>query len=110
MQFKVPQFIDIEDKLFGNLTLRQFIYLAGGGGLAYLSFRFLPGIIALVVGPGLALLGVALAFYKVNDKPFIFLLEAMFKYFTKSRLYLWQKKEEKQVDPLKALEDRGTLK
>jgi hypothetical protein len=29
MQFRVPQFIDIEDKLFGPLTFKQFIYLAG---------------------------------------------------------------------------------
>lgn len=110
MQFKVPQFIDIEDKLFGNLTLKQFIYLAGGAGLAYLSFRILPGIIAIIIGPALALFGVALAFYKMNDKPLIFMLEAMFKYITKPRLYLWQKKEETRPDPLKALEERGTLK
>lgn len=110
MQFKVPQFIDIEDKLFGNLTLKQFIYLAGGGGLGYLSFKLLPGILAILIGPALALLGVALAFYKVNEKPFIFMLEAMFKYYTRSRLYLWKKKEEVQIDPLKALENRGTLK
>jgi hypothetical protein len=110
MRFKVPQFIDIEDKLFGNLTLRQFIYLIGGGGLAYLSFRFLPGVIALVIGPACAFFGIALAFYKVNDKPFIFLLESMFKYFTKPRIYLWKKKEEIKVDPFKAFEERGTLK
>ena len=110
MRFKVPQFIDIEDTFVANLTLRQLVYLAGGAGLGYLSFRFLPAIIALVIGPALAMFGVALAFYKINDKPFIFTLEAMFKYFTKSRLYLWKKKEEVRPDPLKALEERGTLK
>ena len=110
MRFKVPQFIDIEDKLFGNLTLKQFIYLLGGGGLGYLSFRFLPPIISLVFGSAFALFGVALAFYKVNDKPFINILESMFKYITKPRLYLWKKKEEIKIDPLKALEERGTLK
>lgn len=110
MQFKVPQFIDIEDKLFGNLTLRQFIYLAGGGALGYLAFRFLPGILGLVFGIASALFGVALAFYKMNDKPLIFMLEAMFKYITKPRLYLWKKKEVVQTDILKTLENRGTLK
>lgn len=110
MQFKVPQFIDIEDKLFGNLTLKQFIYLIGGGGLGYLCFRFLPGIIAIVLGPAFTLFGVALAFYKMNDRPFIFTLEAMFKYITKPRLYLWKKKETSPTNPLKVLEERGTLK
>lgn len=110
MRFKVPQFIDIEDKLFGNLTLKQFIYLLGGGGLGYLSFRFVPTFISLVLGLGCVLFGIALAFYKVNDKPFINILESMFKYITKPRLYLWKKKEEIKIDPLKALEERGTLK
>jgi hypothetical protein len=110
MRFKVPQFIDVEDKLFGNLTLKQFIYLAGGGGLAYLSFRFIPGFLAIIIGAALALFGVALAFYKMNDRPFILTLEAMFKYIIKPRLYLWKKKEEIVVDPLKTLEQHGTLK
>jgi len=26
MQFQVPQFIEIEDKIFGPLTLKQFLY------------------------------------------------------------------------------------
>ncbi len=33
MQFHVPQYIDIEDKLFGSLTLKQGIYVAGVGGI-----------------------------------------------------------------------------
>ena len=32
MRFQVPQFIEIESKIFGPLTFKQFIYLAGGGG------------------------------------------------------------------------------
>ena len=34
MMFSVPQFIDVEDKIIGPLTLKQFIYLAGGAGLS----------------------------------------------------------------------------
>ena len=42
MQFQVPQFIEIEDKIFGPLTFKQFIYLAGGGGLCFLLYTILP--------------------------------------------------------------------
>lgn len=91
MQFKVPQFIDIEDKVFGPLTFKQFAYLAGGGGLAYLSFRLLPTLIALVVGPVFIVFALALAFVKYNQKPFIDVVESFFKYYTHSRLYLWHK-------------------
>jgi len=35
MRFEVPQFIDVEDKLFGPLTFTQFVYLAGSGGISF---------------------------------------------------------------------------
>lgn len=93
MQFKVPQFIDIEDKVFGPFTFRQFVYLAGGAGLVYLSFKLLPLLIALIVAPVCAALALALAFFKYNDKPFINVLESFIKYYTRSRLYLWRKQD-----------------
>ena len=91
MQFKVPQFIDIEDKVIGPFTFRQFVYLAGGAGLVYLSFKLLPLLIALIIAPVFAALALALTFFKYNDKPFINVLESFIKYYTRSRLYLWRK-------------------
>jgi phosphoribosyl-AMP cyclohydrolase len=91
MQFKVPQFIDIEDKVFGPLTFKQFAYLAGGAGLAYLSFRFLPTFIAIFVGPLFAAFALALAFMKYNEKPFVDVVESFVRYYSRSRLYLWHK-------------------
>jgi hypothetical protein len=38
-------------------------------------------------------LGGALAFYKVNNKPFINVLEAFFKYTLGGKLYIWRKEE-----------------
>jgi len=32
MRFEVPQFIEVEDKIFGPFTWKQFIYLMGGEG------------------------------------------------------------------------------
>ncbi|MBP9701163.1 MAG: PrgI family protein [Candidatus Pacebacteria bacterium] len=91
MQFKVPQFIDIEDKVFGPFTFRQFAYLAGGAGFVYLSIKILPGIVALIVAPMFAALALALTFFKYNDKPFIHVLESFIRFYSKSRLYLWRK-------------------
>ncbi len=92
MQFKVPQFLDIEDKIFGPFTFRQFVYLAGGAGLCYLLYKVLGlllGVIPMIIIAGLSL---ALAFYKPNGKPFINMLEAGFKYITRSKLYIWQER------------------
>ena len=97
MKYQVPQFIEVEDKLFGPLTLKQFIYLVGAGGFLFLSIRILPLFIALLVALPVVALGLALAFYNMNDKPFIFTLEAAFKYFIGGKLYIW-KKETKEKE------------
>jgi hypothetical protein len=35
--------------------------------------------------------GVALAFVQINNKPFLFTLEAAFNYYIKDKLYIWKK-------------------
>ena len=95
MRFQVPQFIEVEDKVIGPLTFKQFVYLAGGAGLVFLLYTFLPFIIALPLMAGAAGLAIALAFYKYNNKPFIDFLAAFFQYLTTSRLYIWKKEVRK---------------
>src|SRR3989304_1999884 len=86
MRFSVPQFIEIEDKIFGPFTFKQFLYLAGGAGLIFLIYNFItPFFFALLFILPVGALSLALAFYKVNDKPFIFVLEAAFRYLTKMK-------------------------
>jgi len=94
MRFQVPQFIEVEDKIFGPLTLKQFIYLAGGGGLSFVVYRILDSLVLSIL-PIILIMGfsAALAFYKVNNKPFIFVVEAAFKYFFSTKLYIWRKKD-----------------
>lgn len=94
MQFKVPQFIEIEDKIIGPLTLKQFLYLGGGAMFLFILWFFLTlGAFILAALP-VAGVSLALAFYKVNGRPLINVLGAMVRYFTKPRLYLWRKKNE----------------
>lgn len=111
MRFQVPQFIEVEDKIFGPLTLKQFIYLAGGAGLSFVFYRILGSIV-------LAFLPIAiimtfsglLAFFKINNKPFIFVVEAAFKYFWGSKLYIWKKQARTvQKDAVKEEDDARGL-
>lgn len=95
MRFQVPQFINIEDKIFGPFTAKQFVYLIGGAGLCYLIFKFLPTFIAIIVIVPVAAISISLAVIKVNNKPFIFIVEAAIKYFIGSKLYLWKKETQK---------------
>ncbi len=92
-QYQVPQFIEVEDKIFGPLTLKQFIYLAGAGGLSLIFFTLLPLLLALPLIGLAAGVGVAFAFYKVNGRPLITAAEHAFGFFLGNKLYLWKQRE-----------------
>ena len=92
MRFEVPQFIEIEDKIFGPFTWKQFIYLGGGIGLAVVMLFTLPFIIFVLFGAPIAALAAALAFYPVNNRPFSVFLEGVWAFYKRSRLYYWRKK------------------
>lgn len=91
MRFQVPQYIEVEDKIFGPLTIKQFIYVAGGAGLAYVVWKAVPKFIALIIVPVIIALAVALAFLKVNNRSFVFYLESMVRYVFSGKLYVWRK-------------------
>lgn len=102
MQFQVPQFIEVEDKIFGPLTFKQFIYVTGGLGAAYMIWRVLPLLIAaplIIVVGGLA---AALAFFQFNGRPFIVAVENAFFYLVRGKLYLWNNTRKKTVAPVAA--------
>ena len=97
MQFKVPQYIDVEDKIFGPFTFRQFAYMVGGAGLCYVSWNLLPGYLAF---PAVIFFGGsagALAFIKINEKPLINILEFWFGYTFKKKLYLWKRTSKRKL-------------
>ncbi len=95
MQFQVPQFIEVEDKIFGPLTFKQFIYLAGGAGISFTLYTVLPKFISFILIAGVIGLSLALAFYTKNNKPFINILESGFKYLISDKLYIWKKEPRK---------------
>ncbi len=98
MRFRVPQFIDIEDKLFGPFTFKQFVYLAGGAGLAYVLYRLIPFWIAIFLIIPTIILALLLTFYKINNKPFLYYLQAGISYLISSKLYIWKQRLVKNDD------------
>jgi len=93
MQFKVPQFLDIEDKIFGPFTFREFVYLAGGAGLCFIIYKLLGLVLGAIPILAVAGLAIALARYKPNNKPFINMIEASFNYLIKDKLYIWKRRK-----------------
>lgn len=91
MQFRVPQFIDVEDKIVGPFTLKQFGYLLGAGGFSFLIWTFVPiRFIAFILIFLVAGFFIALAFVKINNRPFADILENAFSYYTGTKIYTWR--------------------
>ncbi len=103
MDYQVPQFIEVEDKIFGPLTLKQFVYVAGGIGLCAILIFTLPLMVGIILSIPVVAFAGALAFYKMNGKPFIEILEAGFNYYLGRRLYLWKKDQEAEVQEMAAI-------
>lgn len=103
MQYQIPQFLEVEDQIFGSLTLKQFVYIVGGVGLDYVFFHFLPIYIAIFLIIPFSVLAGLLAFYKLNNRPFINIAESAVKYFFAQKLYIWKKNwnKEKPKDEVK---------
>lgn len=97
-QFQVPQFIEVEDKIFGPLTLKQFLYVLGGGAIIFLMYVFLPFFLMMLFAGPVAIFFGALAFYKINGQPFIKILESGLNHYLGSRLFIWKKVERPRAE------------
>jgi hypothetical protein len=104
MRYQVPQFIEVEDKIFGPLTLKQFLYVSGGAAIGFIIWTALPQLnhfLALLIGLPVVGFFMALAFYQSNGRPFVNTVESAIKYFFGVKLYIWKKEEKKpQAGPV----------
>lgn len=97
MRYQVPQFIEVEDKIFGPFTFKQFVYMVGGAGVCFIAYKLLPMFWALfLIVPAIIVSG-SLAFYRPNNRPFIETLEAAFNFYITEKLYIWHKEDKKPV-------------
>ena len=99
MRYQVPQFIEIEDKIIGPFTVKQFVYVVGGAGMSFIFYTYLHIYIAILLIAVVIPFSLALAFYRVNNKPFIDFLESAFLFYTKQNLYIWKKEDRKIEKP-----------
>lgn len=101
----VPQNItQFEFKLVGDMTLKQFIYLAIGVGVAYLSFVFLAARLPFFAWPVIVIssfLGVAFAFIPISDRPLDHWVGAFLKAIYQPTQRAWKRRDKAASgDPL----------
>ncbi len=91
----IPQNVTtFEFRLIGDMTLKQFMYLAVGMGIAYVNFVFLTNSIPLIAWPIIILsssLGVAFAFLPISDRPLDHWLGAFIKAVYSPTKRVWTK-------------------
>jgi len=95
-QFTVPQFIDVESKIIGPITTRQFLIFLGTGIFIVLFYKIFDFTLFLVVSIPLALLSILFAFFKINGRPFHYFVINVIQTWRRPGLRVWNNK----LDPV----------
>ena len=104
MRFQVPQFIETESKIVGPFTLRQFLYLAAGGIIIFILQYLVSFTYLIIIGTPIAILAIALAFYKVDGIPLPQYLLMALSFLTGTKKYVFSKDEEQGYSPEQKIE------
>ncbi|MCX6786031.1 MAG: PrgI family protein [Candidatus Komeilibacteria bacterium] len=90
-QFTVPQFIDVEDKIIGPITVRQFIIMIVAGLFLFLEYKLSDFAFFLFIGIPTALVFLVFAFVKVNGVGFHYFVLNIIQTFKKPALRVWHR-------------------
>jgi hypothetical protein len=92
MQFPVPQFTEVEDKIIGSLTIKQFGIIFAAGIVIFLGFSATKSILVAVflfVLFGLPAIG--LAFVQINGRPVYNSIGNFVKFLTSPKVLIFHK-------------------
>lgn len=90
VRFKVPQNIDMQDRVLGPLTMVQFVYAVVGFGICYSIFMSIPAPFSYVLIAPIGLFVFCLIFVKINERPFIDFVVAALEFMTSPKQRYWQ--------------------
>ena len=111
MQFPVPQFTDVEDRIIGGLSFKQFgiVFLAGVITFAvYTVSKNVP--ITVIAGIFVGLPSLALTFGKLNGRPLYQSVGNFIRFLFGAKLYVYQKQAQTiaaQKIPVKVTETQA---
>lgn len=90
-KFVVPQFIDVEDKIIGPITTRQFVIILVTALFCFIAYSVFDAFISIPLILLFLVFGGALAFFKVNGMPFHFFLLNIIQTTMRPSLRVWDK-------------------
>ncbi len=88
-QFTVPQFIDVEDKIIGPITSRQFVIMLGTFMLIAINYKIFYFSAFLMVSIPEMAFALVFSFVKVNGRPFHFFILNLVQTAKRSGLRVW---------------------
>lgn len=91
MKYTVPQFIDVEDKIMGPLTTRQFLIMLLDAGFIFLAYKLFDFTLFILVAIVLFVAAAILAFLRINGQPFHFFMLNMIQALKRPKLRVWNK-------------------
>lgn len=91
MKYVVPQFIDVEDKIIGPITTRQFLIMLVTSLLVFVCYKLFDFTAFLATGIPTFIIGAVLAFVRINGQPFHYFLLNLMQTARRPRLRLWNK-------------------
>jgi len=90
-QFVIPQFIDEEPHILGPITVRQFIILLVSSFFIFLSYRLADFTLFIISTILFAVVGLSLAFIRINGRPFHYFLLNLLQTIKRPKLRIWKK-------------------
>ena len=90
-QYVVPQFIDVEDKILGPITVRQFVIVLVDVGIMFVVYKLASLGLMILINLPLLCIGIVLAFMKVNGMPFHYFLLNLIQTLKSPNIQVWNK-------------------
>lgn len=104
-QFTVPQFIDVESKIIGPITTRQFLIFLAAAVMMFVCYKLFDFSMFVLCSVLIFTVSGTLAFLKINGRPFHYFLLNLIQTFKKPALRVWNHKvitfEEKENKEIK---------
>lgn len=91
MLFNVPQFIDVEDKIAGPLTVKQVLWLIGMGAVLFIVWTFFDNQTFFISSIPIIIIFAIYAFYRPYNQSMLSFTIHSVMFFFRPKIYTWDR-------------------
>jgi hypothetical protein len=90
-QFVIPQFLEVESKIIGPVTVRQFVIMMSAGLIAVIQYRIFDFSLFLILAVPTISIALVIAFVKIHGLPFHFMMLNYMQTLRRPGIRVWNK-------------------